>query len=557
MGIFKIILLFILISPPFLKGETSSFEANRILFMMTQGKVKEALTLYTETHSNKHDYDLLQKISLLLLDRGIKSTEPEEQLMAIFGASIANNDNSYYLLEEGIRSSFPQIQLVALNFLSKTQNDDAYELINSAMSSPYPLIRLEAAYQLAQKKHPKATAQIEALMQKIDSSATFVFPQLFALVGDDASMKILRKLMHHTDHEVRVAAILSAVKYNRDDLLPSIRKLAKQHDVRQQEACAMALGFFKDQSSLDILENLSQSPHVSVQIASHAALYSMGIKKSAEALKNLALQGNLFAIEALSQIPGSEETLAFLLKSNQIQIRLNATLALLELKDRRALSGLADILLRDMRDLAFTEVASQGKALTAWKAIPSVSEQGEAASVLLELSLAFREEILEKCLKLPEQDFLIIAKALFDAKQNDLIPLLVRILVNLDTPEAIALLKDQQQKAGAPLIRNYATLGLVEMKEEGSYVETLKQWVIKQQEVDILKFRTFVPFDMREPNSTYELTPQESARLLVESLETLSGQEDNEGVDLLLQVLKEGHQKNRYVVAGLLLRAVQ
>ena len=529
------------------------YEGNRILFVLTQGKTEQALDLYEEYQKSrgKHDFTLLQQICHRILDQGFKSNDPEDQLMSIFGAGIAMSDSTFYLLEEGLRSPFPQIQMVALNFLGKSHQDEAGELINKMLASPYPIIRLEAAHQLAQIKHPKATIQLEALMQKVDPAFAALFPQLFALSGDDSALKILRKLMHHKDHEVRIATLLSAIETARDELLPHIRKLASQHDIRQQEAAALALGAFQDQQGEMILRKLSLSSHPNVQIAALNALYTLGLKEAAQPLQDLAKRGNIFAICSLASIPGSEEILIELTKNPQIQIRLNATLSLLELRDDRCLEGLLEILLCDSRDLAFGEISSPGKALKAWKAIPSVQAQGKDSALLQELSLQFREEILVKALELHENTFLSMASKVFEAKQNDLIPILVTLLINLDTEKAILFLKEAQQKAGAPLIRAYATLGLVKLKEEGDYVKLLKEWILSQKEREMMKFRTFVPFDNRD---TYELTPQETARFFIESIQELAETQEPDYIELLLHVLKEGHPRNRPVLAGLLLK---
>lgn len=554
----KIALFFLLSTLP-LFAEISSYEGNRVLFLITQGRIEEGLALYQSISQAKgnHEFALLKQIGLLLLEQGIKSKDPEETVMALFGIGIAISDEATYLLEEALRSPHPQIQLIAINFLARSQNDYAYDSIHRLMSSPFPLIRLEAAYQLALVKHPRATAQIEALMQKIDPRALSVFPKLFSLVGDDAALKIMRKLMNHLDHDVRTAAILSATESGQDELLPQIRKLAAQHDPRQQEAAAYSLGIFKDQSSLELLKRLSLSPHQPVKVAALGALYALGVKEAALPLKDLAIEGDLFAIHSLKGVVGGEEVLAELSQSGKAAIRLNASLALLELKDRRALPGIVEILVRDVRDIAYTEISSPGKSLVAWKTIPSAAHQGDEAPILQELSLSFREDVLENAIELPGGDFLKLASFLFETKQNDLIPLLVRLLVNIDTEESTELLKKQAQKLGAPLIRNYCTLALAKMRGDEESIENLRQWVLKQQEVDMLKFRTYVPFDLRELHSTYELTPQESARLLVEALEVLSETDEANSLDLLLQVLKEGHKKNRFVVAGFILKSVQ
>lgn len=543
-----------------LLAETNAYEKSRVLFLLTQGELAASIDQYHQLCQTqmKHDYDLLQQMSLLILDTGIKSEDQEEQLLAIFGAAIANNDRSYYILEEGLRSSHPQIQYISLNFISKTENDHAFESINKLMNSPYALMRLEAALQLAIKKHPRATAQVEALMQKIDPIAWPLFPRLLAMIGDEPAIKILKKLLSNSDPNVRIASILSAVEYKRDDLLAQVRKLAAQHDVRVQEAAAYALGEFKDQTSIPLLMRLSKSQHPTVQLAALQSLYLLGVKEAFDPIQKCALTGNVFAIQVLRQMPEGKNALYSLLASPSLQVRINATVALLELKDPRVVPALSEILIRSVKDLAFTQISTQGRALTALKAVPSSAHQENEAAVLQELSLGFREEILEKTLEnLPKDCFLKIASEVFEKKQNELIPLLVNLLVSQDSEEGIQLLKTQQQKAGAPLIRIYSTLALFKIKEDETFGKSLKEWVVRQQEVEILKFREVVPLEFRDSLNTYELTPIETAKLLVESLETLIEHDDEKGIDLLLQVLKEGHKRNQSLLAGLILRAVQ
>lgn len=550
MGLFAIICLFWIL-PLF-----GAYEGNRILFLISQGSLDQALEHYGSyaKDKGKHDYLLLQQIACLLLDQSLKSKNSEDQLMSMFGAGIAMNDSAFYLLEEGLKSQNPQIQVTALHFLAETQHDCAYDLINKLMSSPYALIRLEAALQLAKNKHPKATAQIEALMQKVDPAAAPLFPPLFALVGDDAALKIMRKLLNHSNHEVRIACMLGAMSNGRDDLLPQIRKLASQHDARQQEAACLVLGQFQDQISEPLLKKLAESPYPSVRIAALKALYLLGIKEAANPLQAFAKRGELFAIDALSLVPASADLLAEIAQLPYINQRLNATLSLLKLKDKRCLTGLVEILINDPRDLAFSEIKTTGYALKAWKAVPSAAHQGEEADILLELSLRFREEVLTLALELPEDQFIMIAEKIFKSKQNDLIPMLVTLLINLDTQEAISLLKTQSQKAGAPLTRAYATLALVKLKEEGPYLNQLKTWILSQKDLDIMKFRTFVPMPLREFTSSYELTPEESSRFLIEAVQVLAESREEDSLDLLLHLLKEGHPRNRPLLAGLILR---
>ncbi len=535
------------------------YEENRILFLANQGQLPQAIELYETLKEEKgqHQLELLQQMALLVLDKGSKVKESETQLLAIFGAGISMNENALYILEEGMRSSNPQIQAVALNFLAKSQQDIAHSWLIRSLSSPYPIIRLEAAYQLALQKHPTATEQIEALMYKLDPRAAVLFPQLFALAGDHGSLKMLKKLLTHSSIDVRVSAIVSASQAGRDDLLPLIKKIAAQHEPKQQEAAAYALGVFKDHSSQALLQQLAKSSHTFVQIAAWTALSELENKEALAALKEWALKKDLFAIRALGAIQGSEDLLYELTQNRDMHVRLNASLSLLERKDSRALRGIAEILLRDSRDTLFAETSSPGRSMKVWRAISAASVEGQEEELLNELSLSFKEDLLRASTQLPEKDFLELTAFLFEKKRNDLIPYLTALLIELDSKEAIALLKREQQKAGAPLIRNYANLALVKLNEEGAYREKLIQWLNQQVGIDMMKFRAYVPYDKREAFTTFELTPQESARLLIDSLEYLSLNQDEQGIELILSLLKDGHPNNRYVAAGLLLRATQ
>ena len=62
---------------------------------------------------------------------------------------------------------------------------------------------------------------------------------------------------------------------------------------------------------------------------------------------------------------------------------------------------------------------------------------------------------------------------------------------------------------------------------------------------------------MRFPDSSFDLTPEESSRLLIESYQALAEKHDAKSIDSLLEALKEGNAKNRYVLSGLLLLAIQ
>lgn len=533
-------------------------QGNRILFLMQAGNIAPALRLYQEYYEQEghHDLELVQNIGLIILDQGYKTDDEESQLLTIFGAGISMNEKVIYILEEGVKSRNPQLQLISMNQLAHLQNDSADEALKRAMSSNYLLIRLECLYHLAEKKVPSAAHYVDALMCKVEPALLPLFPQFYALIGNDDAIKMLRKLLTHPKESVRVEAILSATKYGRDDLLPTIRTLATHHLMVQQEACAIYLGAMKDELSAPKLEAMKNSGCSTVRLAALQALFRLGRQEMRLHLEEAAKAHDLFAITLLGDISGSEDVLVELIKSQNIQVRVNATLALLKRQDSRCLIPLTEILVRDSRDLAFTKVTSPSKAMFNYKVIPSARQNFKEDVVLYEISLGIRENVLEQASELPEQDFLRLANMLFQNQQHDLIPTLVGLLESLRTPEVINLLKKHQQKVGAPLIRNYCNLALYRLKEEGPYADNLRAWVAKQQGEDFI-FRPLVPWEMRDASGPYQLTPQEKSRLLIESCEALTQSQDDFGVNVLLHAIQNGNSKNKYALAGLLIRAAQ
>lgn len=531
---------------------------NHILFMMHRGNTAQALESYRELvkQSGRHDFDLIEELGLTLLDQGYRSKDPEIQLMTLFGASISMNEKALYIIEGSLESKQPELEIIALHSLGQFQSGRADHALYKAMISNSLLIRLEAVFTLCQKKDSKAFGHAEALMAKLPEQIWPLFPQLFAVLGTPEAKKVLKKFLTHRDEIVRIAAIDAIAEYGHDDFLPSIRRLATHHGPSQQEACAAALGILRDEDSTPRLHELAKSPTNNVKLASFQALYRLGRHEIRKEVEKIAKTEDPFAIFLLGSMAGSEATLAPLLKSDNLHTRINAAMALLELKDSRCLPIVADFLLSDSRDLAVVKSSSPGKTLMALRVVPSARQNLESTPVALEISLHVRETALAKAVELPENEFLALADLVFEKQQNDLVPVLVDVLINHPTPNVIALLKKHRQKAGAPLVRNYCNLALYKLKEEGPYADNLEQWVTQQRNVDLIRFRPTVPWDIREEES-FQLTPQETSRLLVEAFESFVANQDDKGINTLISLIQTGNPKNKYALIGLLMRAIQ
>ncbi|MCB1111069.1 MAG: HEAT repeat domain-containing protein [Chlamydiales bacterium] len=529
----------------------------QILFLMKNGEVERALDKYRENYGGAfdHDHELLQEIGLMILNEGSSSRDPEVQLLTLFGAGISINERAFPILLSGIKSPIPQAQLVALNMLSRFESDDSEEAMQLAMRSDFPLIRLEAAFHLAEKKHPNAISQTEALMYKLPPEAFVLFPQLYAQFSTPTATRLLRQLLNHPLTDVRISSILSVGKCGRDDLLGSVRTLMTQLDIAQQEACATTAGTLKDGQSRGQLRILTRSKSDNVRLAALYALHQIGADDVAEEIVDIARDGNPFAIRVLGKVPGTEGTLYELCQSKNLTVRINAGLALLEHHDPRCLNAIAEVLIHDSRDLAFIPVSTVGKSMTSIKVVPSASQNLKDAAVAYEMSLRLREQTLTDTFQLPLAAYLELARLLFEVGQPELIPTLVHNLETESNSASTALLKQYSVKAGAPLIRNYCNLALYRMKEDGPYKQQLSKWVAAHHHHELIRFRPMLPNQGIDDRHPYHLTPQETSRLLVESFESIAKAQDSHGIDILIEAIRNGNPKNRYALAGLLMHA--
>lgn len=532
-------------------------QEGRILFLIQQGEHPQALKLYQTLYQEKeaHDYDLLHRLGIGLLDYGFRQSDPEIQLLTLFGANVAAHEDVYYILEESLKSRLPPIQLVALATLSQIQQDRADQALLRSLGTYNLQTRFEAVHYLCKKKHPQAADQAESLMFKSPKALRPLFPPLFARLGDAKSIRILKKLINDPSEDVRKAVILCVAKAGRDDFLPQIRQQALHYQFAQQEACAYALGILKDDYSIDKLKKLASSQYPSVALAANWSLYQLGQDESVEAIEKLAFQNDLFAMAALGSLNGRATALIELAQHSNLQVKVNAILALFEQSHAGIQKQAEEIILRDKRDLGFIQLKSPGGCFQAWKVVTGASELLNEDLEIYKDHLELKESILMKTRELNAVDFIDLATKIFNSQQNELIPMTIELLEEMNTEESIRCLKIHQQKLGAPLIRNYCNLALYRLGESGPYGDQLRQWVRNQSQSDLIQFRDFNPSELNQ--SSYTLTPIETSRLLIESFEAFAAHQDKLGIELLIEVIATGHQKNKYALAGILLRATQ
>jgi len=535
----------------------SSPQQGRILFLIQQGDYHQAIKLYqaqvATTHT--HDYELLSQMGIALLSYGSRQTDPEVQLLTLFGAHVSANSDTYGIFEECLKSRYPQIQIVALGCLSHIQQDQADQAILHMLGSPYGFIRFEAIAYLCKKKHPAAIDQLESLMAKSPQSILALYPPYLADLGNAKSVRLLRKMFNHPSEQVRQAVILSVALHHRDDFLPQIRQQALHFNFAQQEVSAYALGLFRDEQSIEKLNKLSNSKYSETALAANWALYQLGHTSAIKAIEKNAFQGNLFAIHVLGDLNEQSDILLQLLQHTDLQVRINAQLALLKNHQKAALKNIDQLLIKDHRDLGFVAIKSPGKTFKAWKVVSGASEILKEDLEAYKAHLELKETLLAHIKELSEETFLNAASSIFTAQQGELLPVTVSLLEELESAAAIACLRKNQQKLGASLIRNYCNLALYRLGEPGPYADQLKQWIKKQSQTDLIQFRAYNPWESAQ--TSYDLTPAETSRLLIESFQAFAAQQDREGIELLIDMISTGNTKNKYALAGLLLRAAQ
>ena len=532
-------------------------DPGHVLYLARCGDLDGALDLYEVHHPSpeSHDYATLQDLAMTTMETGFHSRDPESVLLSVFGAGIALHERALLILEQAIDAPYPPVQLAAINFLGTLHDDIVNELLNRAMSSRHLLVRLEAAYLLAHRRDPNASGQLESLLAKVPEELRPLFPRLFAADGSAAAVRQLKVLINDRNPRVCLQAITSAAGYHRDDLLPQIRALATHLSPVQQEACAAALGTLGDENSITRLRELADRGTAAVRLAALQALYRLGDDAAGKHVADAARCGEPFAIAALGEVSGTEALLEGLTHSGDLQVATNAAIALLDHRDPRCIPGLMEILIRDSRDLAIVRITTPGGGLAAWKVVPSAKQNFKDNPIALEFSMHMRERFLAQALELPAEDFLRLAEMLLARNQHHLAPTLIHLLQELGNPEAVMLLQRFQQKVGAPLIRHYCNLALFRLKVDGPYADNLRQWVRDESDVDLIKFRPYLPWEMLPHQENYQLTPDEMSRLLIDSVEALAQHQEAEDIAVLLYAMRHGNKKNRYALAGLLMRA--
>ena len=532
----------------------------QILHLAAVGEIDEAIKTYQKhsQSSNEHSIDLLEQIGLKILQMGFKTQDPETCLLSLFGANIARVPVDRKFLTRAFKSSNPLLQSAALQTLSMEEMDDTESILKEGVKSDFLMIRLETLFQLVQRHSRHAMGLVESLKNILHPQLHFFFPEFYALDGTDESINILKQMTHDPNIYVRVSAILSAVKYDRDTLLSVIRAVVTHPHPVEQEVAAHALGVFKDIEAKPKLERLTKSASPDVRLVSSLALLKLGFFEHKDEIVRLAQSGHPFAISTLGEVGGGTKELLDLLKSPHHMTRYRAAYALLKQRDPRCLATIIEILVTPTYDLNLVPFFSPARSLSSFESYFGPIKEAELKNSIASYTSFIKQSMLIEALDLGESYFLNIATTLFSLKKSEMIPVLVRLLENLQSKEAVDLLKKSTQMPGAPFIRSYANLAMYRL---GNYKEFDKATIEFVKDSVSSEMISFQPMDLDPRNKTqnnpFQLTPSEKSQLLLETFEALLIRHESEGIDLILECILKGHPNNRYALAGLLLKMIQ
>ncbi|MFZ4099854.1 MAG: HEAT repeat domain-containing protein [Chlamydiia bacterium] len=522
--------------------------SSRALWLASHGEWGSALQLCEEgVESGSLDLRELEQLGVLLLQQGLKGSQ-EEQLLTLIGAGIAQNLAVRSILEEACSSGHPMVQLHALTALASDGDDEIDPFLIRAMGSPWIPVRLTAAHLLASKRSPAVIEQVEAMYYKLPHEVRPYLAPLLAQVNTSEAITLLIRLAQDQRAMVRIAAVHSLAQAHRDDEALRILAMMQQDQGAEAEACAYALGHLHDTRALPHLHRLLNSGELTTRIAAAQALWSFGDEEALKALLWEARGGHPFAVMALDHIKEGIPVLVDLLDDPRRFVQINAALALLQHRDRRALPVIEHWLTSDPHVMPLVPAHSPGGALQAYGSRSLTEEEFPVA-------LMIRQRVLSQCIELPEEDFLRLAARLYAEQSIELIPLLTRLLENLQTPAALELLHQERQRTGGPLSRAYATLALYRLNEPGPWEESLMRWLEEHHKTELIQLQPEAPWDPENLDAArYSLSTQQTSQLFIETLEALAQHPSGRGRGLILRVIRQGHPRNRFVLAGILMR---
>ena len=196
-------------------------------------------------------------------------------------------------------------------------------------------------------------------------------------------------------------------------------------------------------------------------------------------------------------------------------------------------------------------------SLKAWQFLTSPMARKENSAYSLSNLYALKIHIAKKIRNLPEQDFCDFAQDVFLQQQKDLIPTVTELLENINSEKTVALLEEFAQYKSSALVRDYCHLALYRMQKKKDHEKYIETWLLHQSKHETISLTSSEPSQQRFDGNNFFLQPEEKSRLLIEMFHAFAMRQDAKSIEVLVQALKNCHKKNQYVLAGLLIKAIE
>jgi HEAT repeat protein len=528
--------------------------SSQIVYLAHKGELASAIDRYKAYAQERgHDYGLVRSLASSILQTAMRSGDAQMETVALFGAAYSGDRSLLGLIGQAVDSRAPERAMQAVSLLADLDEDAAGQHLRRALGSPFLPIRLEACYGLV-RRGEEASGYLASLVE-LGEPVQLAACELLSAQDTAGSTAMLRRLMARGTPRVRAAAIWSCGARRRDDFLPVIRQTLTHIDPVEQEACCNALGRLGDTTAIPDLRRIAESrADTPVRLAALGALYQLGDRTARFAVEEEARNGNRHAISLLGDMEGSEPVLIAISRCDDLTLRTVACISLLKRRHPGSWPGLAEVLIRDPRDLIWLEDRTPGFSLVSWKRVASATQQCANQPHLLHYADRWRHELLVETSNLPGSTFTQIAQIILETNQNDLVMITTRILEHLGTPEALALLHRMSEQAGAPFVRTACHLALMRIHEEGPHEERLLQWMTQNSNAALKVRETARP----DPAETYRitLTPDERAQLMLDITSALAAHPTANSIDTLLTLMATAHPTVRVAMAACLLQSL-
>lgn len=507
--------------------------------------IKRAFILH---QSDSFDAAASEKLASSLIEKGLLSKKPEEILLSLYAALICEKELELNKLDYLFSLDIPFMQHMVLSYLEKIDLNTAYPILKKALSGFDLSIRLHACQILAHAGHKEGLAQLESLMYRLPPELRYIFADLFAQIGSKEAHTHLKTLLEDKLWTNRVAALLAVADFKQDSLVSYVKTSLSHTQPAEIEAAAYGIGSLLDLGMQLKLEKLLSHASKEVQLSSALALHRLGISSGKDLILKEAKSFNYFAINLLPELNLNSNELDFLFSQQDINHRLNSTLALVK---KRHPAGLLEAysLLKDLPPIL--PKYSPGRTLISFKV--------ERKKEVLEYAQAFRKQyaaiLLHEMLSYPSLDADLHLIKLLQIKEWT--PIITSGLMERGDEKAINLLRKISETPGNLYLRTQANLQLFSKKPTLHTKRKLIEYMQTVGKDEIVRFASSAHKEHRFSELFLEPTPEEKSMLFLNCAEALVQHKDKSVIDMFINLLENGHNSNRPLIAAFLMVALR